>query len=86
MVIQYKTSRFLQECAEVLDDRCNPYWKEKAVTLAESTLYGMQSDGSLIHGEYDPEHHHTQTNRMVGGAEGMVGYLNAYQITGKTIF
>ncbi len=78
-----EASWLLQECAEVLDDPdAIHYWKEKAVTLAESTLYGMQSDGSLIH-EYDPEHHHTQTNREWWvSAEGMVGYLNAYQITG----
>jgi mannobiose 2-epimerase len=77
-----EASWLLQECAHVLQDPLlEKKWEEKAILLANAASEGIQSDGSLIH-EYDPESLHRDTHREWWvSAEGMVGYLNAFQLT-----
>ncbi|WP_247237798.1 AGE family epimerase/isomerase [Telluribacter sp. SYSU D00476] len=75
----------LQESAEVLhDEALTQKWKQVAVKMADAAAEGLNPDGSLHH-EYDPATDHYDTHREWWvTAEGMVGYLNAYQNTGDT--
>lgn len=72
----------LQEAAEILDDEfLLDKWKEIAIKMSDAAAKGFMPDGSLIH-EYDLSTHHPDTHREWWvSAEGMVGYLNAYQIS-----
>ncbi|WP_254413335.1 AGE family epimerase/isomerase [Dyadobacter diqingensis] len=72
----------LHEAAEVLHDRdLIKKWEDIALRMADAAARGFMPDGSLIH-EYNPETHHADTHREWWvSAEGMVGYLNAYQIS-----
>lgn len=72
----------LHEAAEVLHDRdLIKKWEDIALRMADAAARGFMPDGSLIH-EYNPETHHSDTHREWWvSAEGMVGYLNAYQIS-----
>ena len=72
----------LHEAAEVLHDQdLIKKWKDIALRMADAAARGFMSDGSLIH-EYNPETHHADTHREWWvSAEGIVGYLNAYQIS-----
>jgi mannobiose 2-epimerase len=74
----------LCEAAEVLQDTwLIKKWEDIAISMADAAAKGFMPDGSLIH-EYDPGTHHADTHREWWvSAEGMVGYLNAYQITHK---
>jgi cellobiose epimerase len=72
----------LQEASEVLKDECLiTKFKIIAVKMADAAAEGLQKDGSIIH-EFDPITNHQDTHREWWvEAEGMVGFLNAYQIT-----
>ena len=72
----------LHEAAEVLDDQfLVDDWQEIAVKMSDAAAKGFMPDGSLIH-EYDLATHHPDTHREWWvSAEGMVGFLNTYQIT-----
>jgi cellobiose epimerase len=72
----------LQEAAEVLkDEYLITKFKETALKMADAAAEGLQKDGSIIH-EFDPITNHQDTHREWWvEAEGMVGFLNAYQIT-----
>jgi len=72
----------LHDAAIVLDDQfLVSKWEEISVQIADAAAKGFMPDGSLIH-EYDLATHHPDTHREWWvSAEGMVGYLNAYQIT-----
>ena len=72
----------LQEAAEVVhDEELIIKFKAIAVKMADASTEGLQSDGSMIH-EFDPTTNHSDTHREWWvEAEGMVGFLNAYQIT-----
>lgn len=71
----------LQEAAEVIHDKdLITKFKAIAVKMAESSSEGLQTDGSMIH-EFDPSTNHQDTHREWWvEAEGMVGFMNAYQI------
>ncbi|MFN8356123.1 MAG: AGE family epimerase/isomerase [Spirosomataceae bacterium] len=77
----------LQESAEIINE---PKWvglyRQIALTIAESTNKALQPDGSLFH-EYDPDTEHADKHREWWvSAEGMVGFLNAYQLSSRTEF
>lgn len=62
------------------------YWSAKAIQIANAATEGIQHDGSFIH-EYDPEHLHTDAHREWWvSAEGMVGFINAYLLTGDELY
>lgn len=72
----------LHEAAEILHDQVLiKKWEDIALSMADAAARGFIPDGSLIH-EYDPATHHMDTHREWWvSAEGMIGYLNAYQIS-----
>jgi mannobiose 2-epimerase len=57
-----------------------------SVSMAEATLTGLAGDGGLFY-EFNPETHVLDTDRhWWPQAEAMVGYFNAYQISGREVF
>jgi len=57
-------------------------WKNHAIKIADAAAQGLQSDGSFIH-EYDALTGHRDKHREWWvSAEGMVGFLHAYQLSG----
>ncbi len=76
-----EASWLLYESAEIIEDAIlQEKWSEIAIKMADATSEGCQPDGSLLH-EYDPETKHTDTHREWWvSAEGMVGYLNVFQL------
>ncbi|RDC61473.1 AGE family epimerase/isomerase [Adhaeribacter pallidiroseus] len=82
-----EASWLLEEAAEVLG---NPELlvavKAVAVQMARATIEGIQPDGSLYH-EWNKDTTHYDTHREWWvSAEAMVGFLNAYGITGEEAF
>lgn len=77
-----EASWLLQEAAEAIhDDDLITKFKAIAVKMADASTEGLQADGSMIH-EFDPSTKHRDTHREWWvEAEGMVGFLNAYQIS-----
>ncbi|AHM60893.1 N-acylglucosamine 2-epimerase [Flammeovirgaceae bacterium 311] len=82
-----EASWLLQEAAEVLgNDELLQRVKGVAVQMAHATAEGLQPDGSLYH-ELDRGEGHYDTHREWWvSAEAMVGFLNAYQLTGEQQF
>ncbi len=82
-----EASWLLYECACVLQDpEIEKHWRARALKISDAAAGGLQTDGSFIH-EYDVEHQITDTHREWWvSAEGLVGYLNAYQLTGDDIY
>ena len=82
-----EASWLLHECAHILQDPdLYIYWSAKAIQIANAATEGIQHDGSFIH-EYDPEHLHTDAHREWWvSAEGMVGFINAYLLTGDELY
>ena len=79
-----EASWLLQEAAEVLENK-NLLEEVKLVILdmAEATAAALLPDGSLYH-ELDVDASHYDKHREWWvSAEAMVGFLNAYQLTGK---
>ncbi|MFD2333787.1 AGE family epimerase/isomerase [Cohnella sp. GCM10020058] len=77
-------SWLLWEAAEVLgDESLLPRVKEAAVRMAKATLeQGVDEDGGLFN-EYDG-YHLDDSKDWWPQAEAMVGFLNAYQLSGET--
>lgn len=80
-------SWLLHEAAEILG---NPELislsSELAVRMAKKTLEGMDSDGGLFY-EYFPDEKELDTDKhWWPQAEAMVGYFNAWQISGDSTF
>ena len=77
-----EASWLLQKAAEAIhDDDLITKFKAIAVKMADASTEGLQSDGSMIH-EFDPSTNHQDTHREWWvEAEGLVGFLNAYQIS-----
>ncbi|WP_187263501.1 AGE family epimerase/isomerase [Pontibacter beigongshangensis] len=82
-----EASWLLLEAAEVLGKQdLVQRAKELAIAMAIATTEGLQPDGSLYH-ELDKATSHFDTHREWWvSAEAMVGFLNAYQLTKKTVF
>ncbi len=82
-----EASWLLQEAAEVLGNASLlEKAKETAVSMARAATEGLQPDGSLYH-ELDREAQHYDRHREWWvSAEAMVGFLNAYQLTGDQYF
>ncbi len=82
-----EASWLLLEAAGVLGDttrieRIEPL----SVAMARAAAEGLQTDGSLYH-ERDRTRQHTDTHREWWvSAEAMVGFLNAWQLTGDATF
>ena len=74
----------LQQCAEIIEDEdlINLY-KKHAIKIAEATKEGIDIDGGLWY-EFDPK-----TNKLMAEkhswpqAELMIGYFNAWELSGK---
>ena len=57
-----------------------------AVKMAQASLAGLAGDGGLFY-EFDPESHELDTDRhWWPQAEALVGYFNAYQLSGREDF
>lgn len=75
----------LQECAEVIeDDFYRNHYKKLAISLADAAAEGIDiNDGGLWY-EYDPAHDHwIKEKHWWPQAEAMVGFFNAYQVSGN---
>ncbi|MCE7062107.1 AGE family epimerase/isomerase [Dyadobacter sp. CY343] len=82
-----EASWLLFETAEILhDEKLIAKMKEKSILMARMASKGLSQDGSLNY-EYDPATKHTQTDRSWWvGAEQLVGFYNAYQLTKEEQF
>ncbi len=82
-----EASWLLPEAAGVLkNDALTGRVNRVAVALARAAAEGLQPDGSLYH-ELDRASGHADTHREWWvSAEAMVGFLNAYQLTGEETF
>jgi mannobiose 2-epimerase len=78
-----EASWLLHEAASVLEDPALlEKWSSIALKIANAATEGLQPDGSFFH-EYDPSNNHYDRHREWWvTAEGMVGYLNAFELTG----
>lgn len=78
-----EASWLLHEAAEVLHDaELTKKWEKIALRIADAAAEGFNNDGSLNH-EFDPATQHADTHREWWvTAEGMVGYLNAFYLSG----
>jgi len=79
-----ESSWLIDEAARVLGD---PIFladiRKTCITIAEAACEGLQVDGSLIY-EKDPSTGHTDKDRHWWvQAEAVVGFLNAYELTGN---
>ncbi|MGI4020932.1 MAG: AGE family epimerase/isomerase [Janthinobacterium lividum] len=80
-------SWLLLEAAEVLEDEALILQvKEVSVAMARAAADGLDEDGSMYY-EYEPEHNHLIKERHWWvQAEAIVGFLNAWQLTGEKQF
>lgn len=78
-----EASWLLLECAEIVGDRALiTKWEGIAVKMVDAAAQGLNKDGSLYH-EFDPVTQHKDNHREWWvSAEAMVGFYNAYHITG----
>lgn len=82
-----EASWLLYEAAEILGDTAlKQHFGHTALQMAKATLEGLNPDGSLNH-EFDPNTGHLDAHREWWvSAEGMVGYLNAYQLSNEPTY
>ncbi|WP_461051283.1 AGE family epimerase/isomerase [Spirosoma arcticum] len=82
-----EASWLLPEAAGVLNNNAlTGQVNRVAVAMARAAAEGLQPDGSLYH-ELDKASGHVDTHREWWvSAEAMVGFLNAYQLTGEETF
>jgi cellobiose epimerase len=82
-----EASWLLYETAEALhDDEVLDWTRKRCIAMAEAAATGLGKDGAL-HYEYDPATKHTQTDRSWWVmAEQLVGFYNAYELTGQKHF
>ena len=77
----------LQQCAEMIGDtyRTNKM-KQHALRITAAAMEGMDTDGSLWY-EYEPQQKIMRKEKhWWPQAEAMVGFFNAYQLTGDSSF
>lgn len=74
----------LQQCAEISgNETLISNYKKHAIQIAEATKEGFDSDGGLWY-EYDPEKKELIPEKhWWPQAEALIGFYNAYQLTGK---
>ncbi|MBW1654795.1 AGE family epimerase/isomerase [Flavobacterium quisquiliarum] len=74
----------LQQCAEISgNETLIANYKKHAVQIAEATKEGLDTDGGLWY-EYNPEKEElTAEKHWWPQAEALIGFYNAYQLTGK---
>ncbi|WP_125723252.1 AGE family epimerase/isomerase [Flavobacterium ustbae] len=74
----------LQQCAEISgNETLIANYKKHAIQIAEVTKEGLDSDGGLWY-EYDPENKELIAEKhWWPQAEALIGFYNAYQLTGK---
>ena len=74
----------LQQCAEISgNETLIANYKKYAVQIAEATKKGLDADGGLWY-EYDPEKKQLIAEKhWWPQAEALIGFYNAYQLTGK---
>ncbi|SFC99267.1 AGE family epimerase/isomerase [Flavobacterium phragmitis] len=74
----------LQQCAEISgDETLIANYKKHAVQIAEVTKEGLDTDGGLWY-EYNPEKDELIAEKhWWPQAEALIGFYNAYQLTGK---
>ncbi|UPZ15650.1 AGE family epimerase/isomerase [Flavobacterium humidisoli] len=74
----------LQQCAEISGNEILiANYKKYAVQIAEATKKGLDADGGLWY-EFDPEKNHLIAEKhWWPQAEAVIGFYNAYQLTGK---
>jgi len=77
----------LQECSEIVDDE---HWinimRQRAVALTKAAAEGLDNDGGLWY-EFEPSKNHlVKEKHWWPQAEAMVGFLNAWQLTGDEAF
>lgn len=82
-----EASWLLQEAAEVLEEpELLREIKVLAVSMAEAALEGLDADGSLWY-EHEPEEKHTiKEKHWWVQAEAMVGFYNAWHVSGDSRF
>lgn len=82
-----EASWLLLESAEILhDEALTDKWKKNAVAMAQATFAGLAPDGSLYY-EFNPDNGHWDKHREWWVfSEAVVGYLNAWQISGDDRF
>lgn len=74
----------LQECAEMVqEDHFITKFRELGIQLADAAAEGLDKDGGLWY-EYEPANDHLiKEKHSWPQAEAMVGFLNAWQLTGE---
>ena len=81
-----EASWLLPEAAGVLNNGLAGQVNRVAIAMARAAAEGLQPDGSLYH-ELNRASGHVDTHREWWvSAEAMVGFLNAYQLTGEETF
>lgn len=77
----------LQQCAEVIDDPSHlSVYREMAVKTADAAAEGLDQDGGLWY-EYEPaDHKLIKEKHSWPQAEAMIGFFNAWQLTGSTTY
>ncbi|MGI4750441.1 MAG: AGE family epimerase/isomerase [Janthinobacterium lividum] len=80
-------SWLLLEAAEALgNEAIISSVKEVSIAMARAVANGLDADGSMYY-EYEPDHDHLIKQRHWWvQAEAMVGFLNAWQLTGEQLF
>ncbi|MGI4729946.1 MAG: AGE family epimerase/isomerase, partial [Janthinobacterium lividum] len=80
-------SWLLLEAAEVLgDEAIISSVKTVSIAMAHAVASGLDADGSMYY-EFEPDHDHLIKERHWWvQAEAMVGFLNAWQLTGEQVF
>ena len=77
----------LLEAAEVLgEEKLIAQFKQIAIQMARAAATGLQSDGSLLHELNRATNHYDTHREWWVSAEAMVGFLNAWQLTGEPEF
>ena len=76
----------LLEAAEVLaEPGLVAHFREKAVALARAAAEGLAADGGLVY-ELEPDGHLDADRHWWVQAEAVVGFYNAYQVSGEAVF
>lgn len=79
-----EASWLLQECAEALENKLyTDHFKQLALPIADAAAEGLDKDGGMMY-EYDPKTGHwVKEKHSWPQAEAMIGFFNAYQLSGN---